>query len=149
MFAGTAIGAAAVWAALSIGVNGSRLAQSVLAFVDAKPEWFYPAAYLVIFEMSVLFWDIRSAIRDVVRAASNGGYAFRGGLVLVLVGSLCAMGIAFSRIAKKRWLGLLEAQAGGSVGANHQFPSSGAGQQRTETDRLLHADPPGFESFDA
>jgi undecaprenyl-diphosphatase len=92
---GAAIGAAAVWAALRIGVNRSRPAQALLAFPDAKPEWFYPTAFLVLYEMSVIFYDLRSAARAVLHFAAISPYGR-----VILAGSACVIGLALFGLAK-------------------------------------------------
>jgi len=98
--AGTAIGALTVWTAIKIGVAGSRLARSVLAFADAKPEWFYPAAYLGLFEMSNIFYDVRLAIRAALHVAATSKYGRE-----ILIGLICAGAVAFAGIAKRYLVG--------------------------------------------
>jgi membrane-associated phospholipid phosphatase len=94
---GAGIGVVTVWAALRAGWIRSRVASPVLAFANAKPQLFYPAAYLVLFEMSLIFSDIRGPIRALLHAASIGPNHKAIGVALVLFGSLCAIGIAASR----------------------------------------------------
>jgi membrane-associated phospholipid phosphatase len=66
---GATIGIVLVWAS----IRSERLQQKVigraLAFMDAKPQVFYAAAFLVCFEMGVLFDDVRSAARGLFHAA--------------------------------------------------------------------------------
>src|SRR5207244_1362102 len=63
--AGAVIGVTVVWASLKVKWLQSRLATPVLALADLKPEVFYVAAFLVSFEMTVLFDDIRVAAQTV------------------------------------------------------------------------------------
>jgi len=65
--AGAVIGIAVVWAALKVEALRPRLAMRVLALADAAPRVFYAAAFLVSFEMGVLFEDVRDAAKDVLR----------------------------------------------------------------------------------
>jgi undecaprenyl-diphosphatase len=94
---GAAIGVATVWAALRARWIRFHVADPVLALAHAKPQLFYPVAYLVLFEMSLLFADIREPIRSLLHVASiSPGYKAIAA-VFVLLGSLCAIGIAVSR----------------------------------------------------
>jgi len=57
--AGAVIGVAVVWAALRAEWLKSAVTPRVVAFENARPDVFYPAAFLVTFEMAHIFWDIR------------------------------------------------------------------------------------------
>jgi len=65
--AGAVIGIAVVWAALKVEALRPRLAMRVLALADAAPRVFYGAAFLVSFEMGVLFEDVRDAAKGLLR----------------------------------------------------------------------------------
>ncbi len=91
---GAGIGVVTVWAALKIEGIRSIVARPLLAFMEAKPQVFYPAAFLISFEMASLFWDIREPVRAVLHAASTGPHHLAFGVGLVLFGSLVAIGIA-------------------------------------------------------
>jgi undecaprenyl-diphosphatase len=67
--AGAVIGVTVVWASLKVKWLQSRLATPALALADAKPEVFYVAAFLVSFEMAVLFDDVRVAARTLFHMA--------------------------------------------------------------------------------
>src|SRR5215468_534485 len=67
---GAGIGVASVWAALRVGWIQSHVASPLVAFAHEKPQLFYPAAYLVVFEMSSMFWDVRQPTRALLHAAS-------------------------------------------------------------------------------
>jgi membrane-associated phospholipid phosphatase len=69
ILAGAAIGLTVVWIALRSEWLRSGLADRVLAFTDAKPQVFYGIAFLVSFEMGVLFNDVRVASRGLFHLA--------------------------------------------------------------------------------
>jgi membrane-associated phospholipid phosphatase len=91
---GAGIGVAALWAVLKIEGIRSIVARPLLAFMEAKPQVFYAAAFLVSFEMAAMFWDIREPVRAVLHAASTVPHHIALGVGLVLFGSLVAIGIA-------------------------------------------------------
>jgi undecaprenyl-diphosphatase len=68
VFVGAGIGVASVWAALKIEGIRSSVARPLLAFMQAKPQVFYTAAFLISFEMATMFWDIREPVRAVLHA---------------------------------------------------------------------------------
>lgn len=68
---GTGIGVATVWAALRVDWLRSFVASRVLALMDAKPEWFYLLAFLVMFEMGDLFWDVRGPVHLLMHSVSS------------------------------------------------------------------------------
>jgi membrane-associated phospholipid phosphatase len=70
--AGAAIGTAIVWVSLKTGWLQSGLAPRVLAFMDAKPHVFYAAAFLVVYEMASMFWDVRGPLHSLSNAARSG-----------------------------------------------------------------------------
>jgi undecaprenyl-diphosphatase len=69
---GAAIGIAIVWFSLKMEWMKSRFVERLIALADAKPEVFYAAAFIVSFEMSVLFDDVRTAAGAVFHAANFG-----------------------------------------------------------------------------
>jgi membrane-associated phospholipid phosphatase len=62
---GAVVGIVAVWALLKVEWLQSGLAARVLALAEAKPAVFYPAAFIVSFEMGAIFQDLRAAARTV------------------------------------------------------------------------------------
>jgi len=62
---GSVIGVLSVWLTLHSGIVESSAADRALAAAETKPEWFYPAAFLVSFEMATVFAELR----DLGRAA--------------------------------------------------------------------------------
>lgn len=91
---GAGIGVVTVWAALKIEAIRWIVARPLLAFMEAKPQVFYPAAFLISFEMASLFWDIREPVRSVLHAASTGPHHLALGVGLMLFGSLVVIGMA-------------------------------------------------------
>ena len=69
VLAGGVIGITLIWAALKVDWFQSALATRVLRLAAAKPEIFYPAAFLASFEMGVLFDDVRDFGRVVFHVA--------------------------------------------------------------------------------
>jgi membrane-associated phospholipid phosphatase len=69
---GAAIGITMVWASLRSVWLRSNFAARVLGFMDAKPQIFYAAAFLVCFEMAVVFYDVRSLWRALWHATFVG-----------------------------------------------------------------------------
>jgi membrane-associated phospholipid phosphatase len=103
--AGAVIGITLVWAFLKLGWLQSGFSTRLLAFAEAKPEVFYTIAFLISFEMAVLFDDVRVTARTVMHIAKTGSSDFNQvGLaafatlsVLVIVGYLVFL--AFMRRA--------------------------------------------------
>ena len=62
---GALIGIVTVWASLKVEWLKSSFATRVIALAQAKPEVFYSAAFIISFEMGVIFEDIRAAARTV------------------------------------------------------------------------------------
>jgi membrane-associated phospholipid phosphatase len=103
LVAGAVFGIVPVW--LSIRAVGDRfyVARPLLMFAEAKPHIFYPAAFLVMFEMASLFSDIRQPASAMLHATS--GWAHRGtfSVGLALSAALCMSAIATrGRIARVR-----------------------------------------------
>jgi membrane-associated phospholipid phosphatase len=65
---GATIGIALVWASLRTNELRPGLFARALSAVDSKPQIFYAAAFLICFEMGVLFDDVRSVARGLRRA---------------------------------------------------------------------------------
>jgi undecaprenyl-diphosphatase len=70
---GAGIGVTTVWAVLRMDWLRSFLASQVLAFMNSKPHWFYTAAFLVMFEMGDLFWDVRGPVHLLLHNISSAG----------------------------------------------------------------------------
>jgi membrane-associated phospholipid phosphatase len=102
---GGAIGIALVWAALTVEGLQSGLATRVLALADAAPRVFYAAAFLISFEMGVLFDDVRDVARGVFRVLPLALPEIAVHARLVTLGTLAlligAMGLGF--LGRKKW----------------------------------------------
>ena len=72
VLAGAAMGIFFVWAALQFRWVTANVSRPMLAFADAKPQIFYPVAFLGMFEMATLFWDIRGPVQIALRAVTHG-----------------------------------------------------------------------------
>jgi membrane-associated phospholipid phosphatase len=68
---GAAIGVATVWLSLKAKWLESSFIRPVLAFADAKPQFFYTAAFLSMYEMTTLFWDVQAPIHAGLHAISH------------------------------------------------------------------------------
>jgi undecaprenyl-diphosphatase len=66
---GMAIGIAAVRLAVGSALLRARVSRPVLALSAQRPELFYPGAFLLLFEMTRLFWDMREPARAAFRSA--------------------------------------------------------------------------------
>jgi membrane-associated phospholipid phosphatase len=66
---GGAIGISVAWLSLRSDLLRSRVAGRVLSAMDTKPEWFYPLAFLLSFEMATVFAGLRDAGRAGLNAA--------------------------------------------------------------------------------
>ena len=86
---GAFIGIVVVWASLKVGWVQSGIATRLLVFVEAKPEIFYPGAFIASFEMGVIFEDLRAAARtvfDLGRAEHRAYVDLIAFLTLILLG---------------------------------------------------------------
>jgi hypothetical protein len=83
---GAVIGIVMVWASLKVEWVHSGLGTRLLAFMEAKPEIFYAAAFLVSFEMGVIFEDLRAAARFVFDLGRAEHRAFIDVIVLATLG---------------------------------------------------------------
>jgi membrane-associated phospholipid phosphatase len=99
--AGTAIGIVAVWVALQIEGIRSRIARPLLEFMEAKPQVFYTAAFLIMFEMAALFSEIREPALAVLHAVSGGPRHIALGVKLVLFGCLVVIGIVLRGVVRR------------------------------------------------
>jgi len=63
---GAAVGITTVWIFARSQWLRSRIIAPVLAMADGKPQWFYPTAALLSFEMAYIFGDIRDAGRGLI-----------------------------------------------------------------------------------
>jgi undecaprenyl-diphosphatase len=94
--AGGVIGSTLVWASLKVRWFQSGMATRLFAFMEARPEVFYATAFLISFEMAVLFDDVRGAARAVFHVSKveysefihAGLAAFAAVVFLVIVGCL-------------------------------------------------------------
>ena len=67
---GGAIGVFFVWAATRFQGAASVLFRRVVAFSEARPQVFYPIAFLAMFEMAILFADVRTPVRAALHLVS-------------------------------------------------------------------------------
>jgi undecaprenyl-diphosphatase len=91
---GAAIGIVVVWASLKVDWLQSAFATRLLAWAEAKPELFYPAAFLASFEMGVVFEDVRGAALTVF---DLGRAEHRAYVDLIVVATLSLLVIAAYR----------------------------------------------------
>jgi undecaprenyl-diphosphatase len=85
---GAAIGAATVWATLRVDWIQSRVSGPLLTTAHLKPHVFYPVAYLVVFEMTAIFWDIREPVHAFLHSASSGPHHKAIDSIVLLAGLL-------------------------------------------------------------
>jgi membrane-associated phospholipid phosphatase len=89
--AGAVIGVAVVWAVLRAEWLQSAVVPRVVAFADLRPHVFYPAAFLIGFEMATVFWDIRMLELKLVHATRMlGHHALRAPSAATAADSLLA-----------------------------------------------------------
>jgi undecaprenyl-diphosphatase len=91
LLAGAAIGVVTVWAALKAKWLESHVIRPVLAFAEAKPQFFYTVAFLTMFEMTTLFWDIQSPIHKGLYGLSL--LPHHKAIEITVVFLICACGI--------------------------------------------------------
>jgi undecaprenyl-diphosphatase len=72
LLVGLGIGVGAVWACLRVEGLGAHLARPVLAFEQKKPQFFYAAAFLLMFELANMFDDVRDPVRSLWHAFTAG-----------------------------------------------------------------------------
>lgn len=68
---GAVIGVATVWLSLNTAWIASKVSRPLLAFSDAKPQIFYTFAFLGMYEMTTLFWDIQAPVHAASHALSH------------------------------------------------------------------------------
>jgi undecaprenyl-diphosphatase len=85
---GAAIGIATVWICLKVDWFQAGLGARVAAWADAKPEVFHAVAFLAVFEMAILFDDVRGAGSDLAHFLSVSPAR---DVVLVGLGALAAL----------------------------------------------------------
>ena len=90
---GVGIGVASVWFALRSEWVDVHVAGPLLTYVNARPQVFYPAAFLILFEMATLFWDIREPVHAILHAASVGSRRTVIGDGFVLLAALAGIGL--------------------------------------------------------
>jgi membrane-associated phospholipid phosphatase len=102
--AGAVIGFTLVWGSLRVRWLQSGFATRLLALAEARPEVFYPAAFLASFEMSVLFDDIREAARTVfhITHAKYGEFIHANQAAIATLGFLVIAGVLVFRARKVR-----------------------------------------------
>lgn len=69
---GAAVGIAVVKASLKSRWLEQNVASRILLFMEAKPHFFHAAAFLVFFEMAVVFSDVRFAAKQLIHALRGG-----------------------------------------------------------------------------
>ena len=94
---GAAIGMLTVWASLKIKRVDSKVARPMLMFANAKPQVFYTLAFLGMFEMTTLFWDIQAPVHAALHAVSHVPHHKILAVGLVLLASLCVTWLAVLR----------------------------------------------------
>lgn len=102
VLAGAMIGVAMVCGALKTEVIRSNVARPLLAFMDTRPQVFYAAAFLILFEMAVIFWDIRGPVLALLHRASSIPHSKALAVGLALVASLVGVGILVRRRLRVR-----------------------------------------------
>lgn len=102
ILAGAMIGVAMVCGALKTEAIRSKVARPLLVFMDTKPQVFYAAAFLILFEMAVLFWDIRGPVLALLHRASTIPHSKVLAVGLILIASLVGMGILVRRRLRVR-----------------------------------------------
>jgi membrane-associated phospholipid phosphatase len=66
---GSGIGITMAWLSLRSDSLESIITRPVLAAMETRPQWFYPIAFLLSFEMATVFDGLRHAGRDVLNGA--------------------------------------------------------------------------------
>jgi hypothetical protein len=87
---GALIGVATILVVLRLDWIRSSLASRVLDFVNARPQWFYMVAFLILFEMGGLFGDVRGPVHLLLHAGSGGPYHKIILCALLLFAAVCA-----------------------------------------------------------
>lgn len=102
--AGAVIGITLTWASLKVRWLQSSFATRLLALEEARPELFYSTAFLISFEMSVLFDDIREAARTVfhITHAEYSEFIHSGSAAVATLGFLVTAGYLVFRARKGR-----------------------------------------------
>jgi undecaprenyl-diphosphatase len=67
---GSVIGIATAWILLRIHLLQSTVTKRIIPAIEMNPEWFYSIAFLVSFEMAVVFEDCRRLGRAVLHVAA-------------------------------------------------------------------------------
>jgi membrane-associated phospholipid phosphatase len=102
MVLGLAIGFASVWAALQLEEIRTSVARPILAFMEAKPHVFYTAAFLVMYEMATLFWDLQGPAHLLLRSGTLGHHHKTFGFGLALFAAACMCGLLLRRLRMRR-----------------------------------------------
>jgi membrane-associated phospholipid phosphatase len=100
---GTAIGLASVWAALRIEEVQEFVVRPLMSFMEAKPQLFYGAAYIVLFEMTTLFADIQQPVHALLGtvSTSKGHHHIALEVGMVAFASVSVGGVIFRRIIRR------------------------------------------------
>ena len=115
---GALIGVIGVWlTSRALAGRGDRRMRRLMDWLAAAerraPHWFYAIAFLISFELTMIFNDVRALARGAVHALSAGGYVKASeGTALFVIGAvvlaaLCvavALGIALTRQSRRRTL---------------------------------------------
>ena len=98
--AGLAIGVAIVLGALRIRLVHSTLAGSIMTVVRVRPQVFYTIAFLAMYEMAALFWDIRGPVVSLIQSSTVGHHSQfirKGILVSVIICAIAALTLRLFR----------------------------------------------------
>jgi undecaprenyl-diphosphatase len=88
---GAAIGIFGVWATLKIRWIHLRVSRPLLAFAEVRPQIFFMVAYLTMYEMGSLFWDIREPLHVALRIAMSGRH--HKAIDAAVISVICVSGI--------------------------------------------------------
>jgi undecaprenyl-diphosphatase len=106
--AGAVIGIATVWALVRTQWLHSVVAQRALAFEKASPQWFYPIAFLISFELADLFNDIRNVGRAVLHVLQIRSYSAFMRPAFAVMGLAILAGYALTVLYRHRRAGALK-----------------------------------------
>lgn len=136
ILAGAGLGIATVWAVSRLMAPGRWLERRVMPFVlGTERRWaalFYSAAFLVSYEMTVMFDDVRTLLRGTLLAARLAGYGTAGEetvllLITALGLSICGVGWALIVLLHRRREGTFETN---TRRGGRRLPARGRGRCR-------------------
>ena len=92
LVAGALLGVAVVWGADALmaardGTIGRPIMARLTAAEQRSSNWFYAAAFLVSFELTVIFDDVRDVLHGSLRALHGIGYLAAAELALLALGA--------------------------------------------------------------